>query len=118
MAKGLPRWLGGRVLSAGELQSIRRHAQLAEPAVRAEVARRVCRVLGWTDAAGRPKLQPFQGVHSPFEQLRSGNVRLLWIVTRFCSWLFRPSLMFLEFRQFTLLASCCNVWANVPVLML
>jgi hypothetical protein len=56
MAKGLLRWLGGRVLTAGELQSIRRHAQLAEPAVRAEVARRVCRVLGWTDARGQPKL--------------------------------------------------------------
>ncbi len=56
MEKGLPRWLGGRVLSAGELESIRREARLAEPRVRAEVARRVCRVLGWTDAAGRPKL--------------------------------------------------------------
>lgn len=56
MAKPLPRWLGGRALSAGELKSIRREVRLAEPAVRAEVARRVCRVLGWTDALGRPKL--------------------------------------------------------------
>lgn len=56
MAKRLPRWLCGRALSAGDLESIRREVRLAEPPVRAEVARRVCRVLGWTDARGRPKL--------------------------------------------------------------
>ena len=41
MAKPLPKWLCGRALSAVELESIRREVRLADPPVRAEVARRV-----------------------------------------------------------------------------
>ena len=56
MAERLPTRLCGRVLSAADLETIRQEVRLADPPVRAEVARRVCRALEWTDALGRPKL--------------------------------------------------------------
>ena len=56
MTKRLPTRLCGRPLSAADLETIRREVRLAKPPTRAEVARRVCRALDWTDALGRPKL--------------------------------------------------------------
>lgn len=48
--------LCGRPLREGELAAIRREIGLADPPNRAEIARRVCRVLDWTNALGEPKL--------------------------------------------------------------
>lgn len=56
MTERLPTRLCGRALSAGDLETIRREVRLADPPLRAEIARRVCRALEWTDALGRPKL--------------------------------------------------------------
>jgi hypothetical protein len=56
MDEGLPSKLCGRGLSAADLETIRRQVQEAVPPLRAEVARRVCRALSWSDAVGRPKL--------------------------------------------------------------
>lgn len=46
----------GRVFGAAELARVRAQIEQASPPLRAEIARRVCRALGWTDALGRPKL--------------------------------------------------------------
>ncbi len=56
MTKRMPTKLCGRALSARDLKTIRQQVRLANPPVRAEVARRVCRALDWTDALGKPKL--------------------------------------------------------------
>jgi hypothetical protein len=48
--------LCGRPLSEGELEAIRTVVGAADRPLRAEIARRVCRALQWTDALGRPKL--------------------------------------------------------------
>jgi hypothetical protein len=56
MDEGLPSKLCGRGLSAADLETIRRQVREAVPPLRAEVARRVCRALSWSDAVGRPKL--------------------------------------------------------------
>lgn len=51
-----PQRLCGRALSEADLETIRREIGLADPANRAEIARRVCRVLRWNNARGEPKL--------------------------------------------------------------
>lgn len=51
-----PLRLCGRALSEAELEAIRREIGLADPCSRAEIARRVCRVLDWSNALGEPKL--------------------------------------------------------------
>jgi len=56
MEDPLPQRLCGRALSEADLAAIRREITLAEPLNRAEIARRVCRALDWTNARGEPKL--------------------------------------------------------------
>ena len=46
----------GRVWSSVELQRVREQIERASPPLRAEIARRVCQDLHWSDALGRPKL--------------------------------------------------------------
>jgi hypothetical protein len=52
----IPEKLCGRSLSVADIAVIREQIRRAEPANRAEIARRVCRALGWTNALGEPKL--------------------------------------------------------------
>lgn len=56
MGEQIPEKLCGRALSAADVETIRREIRLAEPPIRSEIARRVCRVLEWTNARGEPKL--------------------------------------------------------------
>ncbi len=56
MSEQRPEKLCGRALSAADLEVIREEIGRAEPANRAEIARRVCRALEWTNALGEPKL--------------------------------------------------------------
>ncbi len=46
----------GRPLSVADVETIRREIRLADPLNRAEIARRVCRALDWSNALGEPKL--------------------------------------------------------------
>ncbi len=46
----------GRDWTGGDLARVREQIRQAQPRQRTEIARRVCRVLDWTDALGRPKL--------------------------------------------------------------
>jgi hypothetical protein len=48
--------LGGRELTAGDLEIIRVAVREADPPLRSEIARRVCEALQWYDVQGRPKL--------------------------------------------------------------
>ncbi len=48
--------LCGRPLSAAEVERIREEIELADPPLRSEIARRVCRALDWSNARGAPKL--------------------------------------------------------------
>jgi hypothetical protein len=52
----IPSKLCGRPFDAVDLERIHREIVAAHPPLRAEIARRVCRVLDWTDGLGRPKL--------------------------------------------------------------
>jgi hypothetical protein len=52
----MPSKLCGRPFDAADLERIRREIVGAPPPRRAEIARRICRALEWTDARGRPKL--------------------------------------------------------------
>ena len=52
----IPRRLCGRPFDGADLKRIREAVTEADPPLRAEIARRVCRVLDWADARGRPKL--------------------------------------------------------------
>jgi hypothetical protein len=56
MGDVIPSTLCGRPFDGADLERIRGEIVAADPPLRAEVARRVCRVLAWTDALGRPKL--------------------------------------------------------------
>jgi hypothetical protein len=56
MGEELPQRLCGRPLSEADLAAIRQEIILADPPNRAEIARRVCQVLDWTNALGEPKL--------------------------------------------------------------
>jgi hypothetical protein len=56
MGDAIPSTLCGRPFDAADLERIRGEIVTADPPLRAEIARRVCRALDWTDALGRPKL--------------------------------------------------------------
>ena len=56
MGDAIPSTLCGRPFDAADLERIREEVVLADPPLRAEIARRVCRALEWTDVLGRPKL--------------------------------------------------------------
>jgi len=56
MGDTVPGTLCGRPFDAEDLERIRGEIIAADPPLRAEIARRVCRALEWTDALGRPKL--------------------------------------------------------------
>ena len=56
MGETIPSKLCGRPFDEAELKRIRREIVAANPPLRAEIARRVCRALDWSDALGRPKL--------------------------------------------------------------
>jgi hypothetical protein len=56
MVDGIPVKLCGRPFDGSDLERIRAEIVAADPPLRSEIARRVCRVLEWTDALGRPKL--------------------------------------------------------------
>jgi len=56
MGEQIPEKLCGRPLSAADVETIRREIRLANPPIRSEIARRVCRALEWTNTLGQPKL--------------------------------------------------------------
>ena len=56
MGETIPSKLCGRPFDGAELERIRREIVAANPPLRSEIARRVCRALDWSDALGRPKL--------------------------------------------------------------
>jgi len=56
MDETIPSRLCGRPFDEAGLQRIRQAITEAQPPRRAEIARRVCQVLDWTDVQGRPKL--------------------------------------------------------------
>jgi hypothetical protein len=56
MGEEIPSRLCGRRFDEADLARIRREIVGANPSLRAEIARRVCRALDWTDVLGRPKL--------------------------------------------------------------
>ena len=56
MGEEIPSRLCGRPFDEADLERVRREIVEANPPLRAEVARRVCRALDWTDVLGRPKL--------------------------------------------------------------
>lgn len=56
MSETIPSKLCGRAFSAADLERIGHEIEAANPPLRAEIARRTCRALDWTDAVGRPKL--------------------------------------------------------------
>ena len=49
MGEQIPEKLCGRPLSAADVETIRREIRLANPPIRSEIARRVCRALEWTN---------------------------------------------------------------------
>ena len=56
MGGQMPEKLCGRALSAADVETIRREIHQADPPIRSEIARRVCRALGWVNVQGKPKL--------------------------------------------------------------
>ena len=56
MGGQVPEKLCGRALNAADVEAIRREIRLADPPIRSEIARRVCRALDWVNAQGKPKL--------------------------------------------------------------
>jgi hypothetical protein len=56
MGEAIPSKLCGRPFDGSDLETIRGEILAANPRLRSEIARRVCRALQWTDALGRPKL--------------------------------------------------------------
>jgi hypothetical protein len=56
MSEEIPNKLCGRPFERFDLDRIRREIGAANPPLREEIARRVCQVLNWKDALGRPKL--------------------------------------------------------------
>jgi len=56
MGEEIPSRLCGWPFDEADLERIRREIVRANPPLRAEIARRVCRALHWTDGHGRPKL--------------------------------------------------------------
>jgi hypothetical protein len=56
MGEAIPSKLCGRPFDGADLEKIRREIVAANPPLRSQIARQVCRALAWTDALGRPKL--------------------------------------------------------------
>ena len=56
MDEKIPSRLCGRAFDEVDLERVRREIVEANPPLRSEIARRVCRTLDWTDVLGRPKL--------------------------------------------------------------
>jgi len=56
MEQAIPSRLCGRPFNETDLARIRQEIAQARPPLRAEIARRVCRALQWSDIQGRPKL--------------------------------------------------------------
>ena len=56
MGEAIPSKLCGRPFDEMDLETIRHEILTANPPLRSEIARRVCRALAWTDALGRAKL--------------------------------------------------------------
>jgi hypothetical protein len=56
MDERIPSRLCGRPFDGADLEQIRQAITEAQPPLRAEIARLVCRMLDWTDVQGRPKL--------------------------------------------------------------
>jgi hypothetical protein len=56
MGEAIPSKLCGRPFDGVDLARIRGEIVVANPPLRAQIARQVCLALGWTDALGRPKL--------------------------------------------------------------
>jgi len=56
MGEAIPSKLCGRPFDGADLETIRREIVAANPPLRSEIARQVCRALQWTGALGRPKL--------------------------------------------------------------
>ncbi len=56
MDNSIPSRLCGRAFHAADLAQIHQAITEAQPPLRAEIARRVCQRLDWTDVQGRPKL--------------------------------------------------------------
>lgn len=56
MGEAIPSKLCGRPFDGSDLETFRGEILAANPPLRSEIARRVCRALQWTDALGRPKL--------------------------------------------------------------
>jgi hypothetical protein len=56
MGEAIGSKLCGRPFDGSDLETIRGEILAANPPLRSEIARRVCRALQWSDARGRPKL--------------------------------------------------------------
>ena len=56
MGDAIPSKLCGRPFDGADLERIRREIVAANPPLRSEIARQVCRVLEWSNARGEPKL--------------------------------------------------------------
>jgi hypothetical protein len=56
MDEVIPSRLCVRPFEGADVERIRREIVAADPPLRSEIARRVCRALAWTDARGRPKV--------------------------------------------------------------
>jgi hypothetical protein len=57
LGETIPSKLCGRPFDGANLETIHREIAVADPPLRAAIARRVCRALDWSDALGRPKLR-------------------------------------------------------------
>lgn len=62
MGQEVVRRVRGRTLNEADAAAIRREISMADPPNRASIARRVCRLLDWTNAKDEPKTQ--QSDHS------------------------------------------------------
>lgn len=58
--KGLPERLCGKPFGEKELSVVKEKIINADPFLRSEIARRVCRALDWVDITGKPKLKSAQ----------------------------------------------------------
>jgi len=57
MTNRFPKQLCGAPFSSEQLAKIKHEIRLSGSAYRAEIARRVCEVLDWKDALGKPKMR-------------------------------------------------------------
>ena len=61
MGEQIPEKLCGRPLSAADMETIRREIHLADPPIRSEIARRVCRALAVDQRAGAAEADELPG---------------------------------------------------------